>query len=809
LQANRGQNPAAKVVKMSHLQFVVATIAAAMVCLSASSCNIVRLGGRALLGQPDIPVGLAQARVRLSYNVRQGAFGVTRLHNSIRLSKIATAVTVGGRTFASSDERCTKRIVRRDALRLIVRSAFPKGPAWETQFEIRTHSNEGNATLDHALRDGYGVAVACRLVGDVAPSDPPRFSLIGQALAEQEAFACRLAPTTHNRPAACSTASLPLQIASGDVASRLNTSFYDPKRDCALHLGAPQVIIGPSEERPGGKTFPIRLDFDSRAGLDFVEDFYKTAHGFAYFEGTDHNPLRRSIAGWLDWYVTYGQTSEDLILRNVNWLADNLRDYGLELIQIDDGWQGHHGDRLPGDLGKKPTDWLHANENFPHGMAWLAGRIHEKGFLAGLWLVPYATNDAALLREHPDWFLEDPDGGRKTGQGDWARQFGYVLDFGNAQVRRHYLTPLFKTLSSRWEYDYFKLDATGWTLLGIKDQAFPNRAFVAQKLGKKSLSGTEIAREGLEAVRHIVGKKFILACHAPCTEVVGLVDAARVAGDMSPGWEKGPLHLLRQTMESFHTHGICWLNDPDCLVIRPPLTLEQARLFASMFGLTGQHLMLSDLMDGLDAERVEILRRILPVCATRPLDLYPRPDQATVWDLKIERPFGSWDVVGVFNFEEQPARHLIHFADLGLTPESPFIVYDFWNRRCLGRFEREIAIELPPTACRVLAIHREIGRPQVVSTNRHITQGGEDLVKMVWNSKRSELSGRSRAVRNEPYELRLWVPEGFRPIAAESSAPQARLEISDGGRIAVVRLASQQTGELRWLVRFQKNYRSL
>jgi len=751
-------------------------------------------------------VDLAQARVRLSYNLHRGTFRVARLHNSIRLSRMATVLTLGGRAFTSTDAKCANKMVRRDPLRMIVRSAFRKGPVWETQFEIRTHSNEGNPPLDRALRDAYGVAVTCRLVSGSTTEGLPRFSLVGMALTEQEAFACRLAPppTVQSKKAGYQPVPLQpvLQIAGGDAASGLNTSFYDSHVDCAVHLGAQQVAIGLAEPRTGGKEFPVRLDFESRASADFVEEFYKTVHGFACFEGTRRDFPPPPTAGWLDWYVTHGKTSESLILRNLDWLADNLRDYGLRVIQIDDGWQAAFADRLAGELGKKETDWLRANEHFPHGMAWLAEQIHAKEFLAGIWLVPYATNNAALVRDHPDWFLKGSDGKPQAARENWARGFGYVLDLANPLVERHYLAPLFKTLSSQWRYDYFKLDATGWTLLTIKDQKFTERKFARLKVGKKTMSGAEVVRDGLEAIRNLVGRKSVLACHAPCPELVGLVDAARVGFDMTPGWDKGVLHVFRETMDSFHTHGICWLNDPDCLVLRP-LPVEQARVFVSMFGLTGQHLMLSDAMEELGEEKVEPLRRILPVCPTRALDLYPHGDAAAIWDLKLNRPFGSWDVVGVFNFEKQPAHRVLRFADLGLT-SGAYVVYDFWNRRGLGRLEQEIALDLPPTACRVLAIHRETGIPQIVSTSRHITQGGVDLAGVRWNAKRNELSGRSLVVAGDPYELRLWVPRGYRPEYFTSSAPEMKLDATETPQLYTVRLSGHSTGEARWLIRFAK-----
>jgi len=743
------------------------------------------IGRRILFGQKDLPVNLTQARVRAAYNLRRGTFRVTRLHNSIRLSDMKTILVLGDRTFSSADKSCRNSVVVHDALRFVVRSEIREGPAWETRFEIRTHPNEGRPILDRALRDAYGLAVSCKLEGGSAGAGgEARFALVGKVVGGRSAFSCRLAP-----PAG----STPLQVASGDVASGLNTSFYDPRGDCAVHLGAQHVAIGAARNRGAWKSFPVRLEFRSTAGIDFVERFYETVHGFRHFPEIRSRRFR-PLAGWTDWYMTWGRSDEATVLRQVDWIAENLRDYGVEVIQIDDGWQSAYRERPAGPVGLRNTDWFHPNERFAGGMDRLAERIRAKGFKAGIWLVPYATNDAALLREHPDWFLRDADGKPIPAAGGWARQFGYMLDFSNRRVRRKYLVPLFKMLSRRWGYDYFKLDATGWALLAVKDKKF----------GPEGRPGVEVLRRGLETIRDVVGDKFVLACHAPCREVVGLVDGARVAGDMSPGWKGGPLHLLRETMESFYTHRICWLNDPDCLVIGPPLTLEQARLFASMFGLTGQHLILSGALDRLDGDRVEILRRVLPVCPTRPLDLYARKDRAAIWDLKIKRRFGRWDVVGVFNFDERASTKIVRFADLGLAEGVSYVLYDFWNKKCYGRVEDEFAVRLPPTSCRVFAVHRFLGRPQLVSTSRHITQGGVDLVSLKWNEHRRELVGRSRVVGGDPYLLSIWVPEGWKAEEAESSAAETRLEAAPAAHVAQVRIATDRTREVDWRVRFSR-----
>ncbi|KPL06042.1 hypothetical protein AMJ85_10850 [candidate division BRC1 bacterium SM23_51] len=253
-------------------------------CLLGLSCRTVPLGGRWFLPRKDLPVSLTQARLRLAYNLRRGTFRVTRLRNSIRLSKMATAVTLGNRTFVSTDESCVNRVTRRDVLRLVIESAVADGPTWETCFEIRIHPNVGDPTLDRLLRESYGVAVTCRLVNDSARETSPRFSLIGEALAKRAAFACRLADMTTLKSA---------QAITGDVVSSPNTSFCDPENDCAVHFEAQRVAIGPPQHRGRGKAFPIRLDFSATAGLDFAE---RLSEVMAQWQTPDLGGIARSAA---------------------------------------------------------------------------------------------------------------------------------------------------------------------------------------------------------------------------------------------------------------------------------------------------------------------------------------------------------------------------------------------------------------------------------------------------------------------------------------------------------------------------------
>jgi len=137
-------------------------------------------------------------------------------------------------------------------------------------------------------------------------------------------------------------------------------------------------------------------------------------------------------------------------------------------------------------------------------------------------------------------------------------------------------------------------------------------------------------------------------------------------------------------------------------MVRPPLTLDQARLWATMIGITGQLLMTSDDMPKLTEDRVEILRRIFPVADIRPMDLYPLNGKPRIFDLRVSTPrAGQWDVVAVFNWNTRNTASVrLEPKDLG-WPVGRYVYYDVWEKRLLGVGESGVTLGLPPTSCKL------------------------------------------------------------------------------------------------------------
>jgi hypothetical protein len=258
-------------------------------------------------------------------------------------------------------------------------------------------------------------------------------------------------------------------------------------------------------------------------------------------------------------------------------------------------------------------------------------------------------------------------------------------------------------------------------------------------------------------------------------------------------------------MKYYFLHNIAWYCDPDTMLVRYPLTLDMARAWATLQGLTGQALMSSDRLYDLPQERVEILKRVFPAPDIRPLDLFPSDQFKRIWDLKIRHLGRDYDVVGCFNFDQNKADGIaLRWKDLGLAEESLVHVYDFWNKEYLGCWEKGMYVPLQPASCRVLTLLEAKDEPQLISTSRHITQGWIDLSELAYDEKLRVMKGKSSVIKNDPYELRFVFPRKGNLLRIKSAKVKGQTaEVRNFQGWAEVSFTPSSTTNVSWEVTFE------
>jgi hypothetical protein len=133
-------------------------------------------------------------------------------------------------------------------------------------------------------------------------------------------------------------------------------------------------------------------------------------------------------------------------------------------------------------------------------------------------------------------------------------------------------------------------------------------------------------------------------------------------------------------------------------------------------------------------------------------------------------------VLAVFNYTGSGDRKfsttLDAAKDLRLDPNKEYIVYEFWTRQLIGTFKGKFATRpLSPYDCDIYSIVEKQDRPVLISTSRHVRNMAFDIKDLAYDASERVLRGASRAVAGDPYQLRIYLPEGF---AAQ------RVELSDG-----------------------------
>jgi alpha-galactosidase len=303
-------------------------------------------------------------------------------------------------------------------------------------------------------------------------------------------------------------------------------------------------------------------------------------------------PVRPLPPGWCSWYCYRGEVTAEHVLANL--AAIERLELRAEVVQIDDGHQMQVG------------DWLEPSSRFG-SRSELAKRIRASGRRAGLWTTPFlVAARSRLSAEHPDWLV----GGASAGH-NWGDELR-VLDVTHPDAAEH-LEGVYRALA-REGFDYHKLD---FLYAGALDGR-----------RRTSVSPIDAYREGLRIVRRGAGGDAILVgCGAPLLPSVGLVDAMRVSPDVDPCFEPRDGDLSQPSMRGALAvgrarswmHGRLWVNDPDCLILRPEL--ERREEWAAHVAACGGLVLSSDVLDRLDERGLALTRALLRPSAAAPVEL--------------------------------------------------------------------------------------------------------------------------------------------------------------------------------------------
>lgn len=553
----------------------------------------------------------------------------------------------------------------------------------------------------------------------------------------------------------------------------------------------------PRNRTAEGETFVAGYFSDALEGLEAFADAIAIANDVK---------LPPIPSGYCTWYSNPhgGAADEKRITELAAFAGKELTKFGFGVIQIDDRWQ----------ISGRDFTTHRPDGPYPGGMKPTAERIRAAGMRAGLWYIPFGWDPKRpVFKDHQDWFV-----GRADGKGLYAvRWAGTCLDMTHPEARK-FLAGCVSRISKDWGFKYIKIDGL-WTGLAAK-LTYPSPVYRDEGFGDawfhdRNKTNIEAYRSGLALVREAAGKDvYILGCNiAQNMRTLGgsfaRVDGMRVGRDISANWGK-IIPCMQMGSRLYFLHGRVWHNDPDCLMLRKPLTLAQARAWGSWIALSGQLNLVSEWLVGLPAERLEVVKRSMPnhgLCG-RPVDLFENANPR-IWTLTARKPTRR-DVVGLFNWDPKgPADFSVDTAGLDLprSKTGKYVGFDYWADAFVAPFDKTLKATLPGGSCRIIAVRPVEDRPVLVSTSRHITQGVIDVHAEAWDAASKTLSGTSTLVAGDPYELRIYVPKLVVATAAATVGGKEALtmKVAQKGPQLRVKFTSTTGGKATWKVVFKSD----
>ncbi len=590
-----------------------------------------------------------------------------------------------------------------------------------------------------------------------------------------------------------------LRTAHGPAASKIDNALYDRMTDSLLEFEKPDQI-GCNK---------VRLSFDweskcylfnfniSNAGsvnsfkIKTQDNYYKNKFSVPFRPINKNHVFPTPPVGWMTWYAVMFDASSSTVLENAKWMAENLKEYGANCIWVD--WEWYHSNKA-GTESEGVDIFNPSKEKYPEGLKYVSDEIKKLGLIPALWIA--ATNDTNknhMFEENPEWILAN--------EPRWAGQ--WWADPSHPGILEKFVPAVFRQLLD-WGYEAFKFDSLPLSLQ-IYDKYH-------DKFYNKNISSEKALREIIKIGRDIIGKDtYMMSCAGESTRSIlfaaDYFDGARIGGDIFK-WSEFVRGCIDKVYKYLLYHNVLWYADADNVVIRSEFNnLDQACSRVSFYALAGVPITFGDHLPALEEERVEFLKRAIPVVDIHPMDLLEikREKPYAMINLNVEKSFDSWNVVDIMNPDETIKDITLSLGeDLCLDTEKgeAYIAYDFWNQEFLGIFYENINITLPPYTSQVLSIHKIKGYPQLISTSRHITQGAYDLLQLDWDADENMLKGISQVVDKEAYKITLYVPEGYKPVKAVSGMREEAAISENGDEIWTVEFKPEASGAMEWLVKY-------
>ncbi|GAA4586783.1 hypothetical protein GCM10023194_33950 [Planotetraspora phitsanulokensis] len=456
----------------------------------------------------------------------------------------------------------------------------------------------------------------------------------------------------------------------------------------------------------------------------------------------------RPLMGWSSWSLQSTNypgvnpggngnwLTEAHVLEQADVLAEKLKPYGYEYVNIDAGWS-RTTSWAPGfdEYGRE----IASPERFPHGMKYVADQIHAKGLKAGIYLAVGLAKEAYAGGTTPIWNAPGcttadivyPD--LRTTNG-WDSS--YKIDFSKPCSQKYIDSQA--RLIADWGYDFLKLDGvgpgsfkSGDNYNNIPDVAAWRAAIDATGRPIRFLVSWSLDRNhAADWKKYANGWRIQTDVECYCDTLVTWNNSVKIRWDDVPAWTPWA--------------GPGGWNDLDSLDVgngeMDGLSKDERQSYMTLWAISAAPLYTGDDLTTLDSYGLSLLTN-KEVIAVDQQGIPARPVTPTgpgqVWGVK--NTDGSY-TVALFNMGSLPAQVTADWTSFGFGGKAA--VRDLWQHSDLGVRDGSISATLPAHGSRLFRVTPKSPAPKTVSYEAEAS--GNTLVNGASNAGCSGCSGAAK-----------------------------------------------------------------
>jgi len=476
--------------------------------------------------------------------------------------------------------------------------------------------------------------------------------------------------------------------------------------------GTNEFLADQSRNYPPGNDVPLRLQAPAGTSVSaeplmfaIGSDYHAQLENYGRAIRILHKALdtKSTPIGWWSWTAYYYGVTQNTVIANADWLAQNLLSVGYNYCFVDEGYQYARGEYATAD-----------GKGFPHGMGYVTRHAQDEGLTFGVWVAPFEMSELSYVyQHHKDWLVHNLAGGPiKLGKaGGKNTDELYALDPTNPGAQE-YIRYTYGTLAKDWGVRLIKMD-------------FMDSSAVEGVHYRPNTTALEALRIGLETIRSAVGDDVILDKDGSfMLTPVGLVNTGRIGQDTG--------HTFGSTREAapgiaarYYMNHNFYLSDPDAFTVsrqvvndrgwhgnKVPLTLEEAEDSIALASVSGGMFEIGDDLPtlGASSDRMALVKNpdLLDMArlarSSFPVDLMtyrPEDKQPSIFFLK-ETP--RQQILTVFNWTLESQSHTLGLADLGLKPSASYAATDVLRGGAVTIENGALSITLPPHSVRMIKL---------------------------------------------------------------------------------------------------------